>query len=542
MSSSSKDYEEDEASDAGKDLPFVDSGKKVVGLRSPDKPDPLNTNLDEEGNTPKVVRDDSDMGANKIFGDSDEEEDDDDDISMSTDDDEDEDGYDEKDDDLDNALGFKRLTLVASDIKRGNLWKACYDLTVSPLFWILVTALIFAEPSICSYDPYEYQHVITASWIIILVSTVLLIIQLGAKTYVLDEKNIINKAKELHTRHKGGTIAEEEITATNKYITLGRLILSGSFVLELACLTIGWAFIFYRPGLAALRCFRLFRVLWYHELPPQILEPLKRTLACVLGRNLVDLILKVMKYATVTLSHLGQEMVFLTKKSRGGLMLMILLLYIAYVLGATLWVETRQSDLGNDFCTTIGSCTYTMIRLTFFDGNGFDFAYSLVDKHPILFAVSVMYLCVTSFGIVNGLIGVFGDIFKDDSDRIFETNKASEQKAQLLENEHFQRYNNTSESLVMLTLKMSQLEEQNEVLRESLKLIAGALKVDLGDMQPHSAHSYKVKSGKTPKTMKHAAALRSLRDGHREASEQAQAQGAGSGPPSSTKTGKSFFY
>ena len=496
---------------------------------------PLDTKLRSEDSAedgPILVDNEGEKGAN-LYGDSDEEGSG---VSMSEgSDSENESNIDAEEDKIENVLGWKRLSLVASDMKRGDIWKACYDMTVVPWFWILCTILLVSEPCICSYDPNEYEYVITASWIIILMSTVFLFIQLGGKTYALDEKNLMEKVKELHSRHnKGGDIAEDEITGTKKLVTLGRIVLSGSFVLELVCISLGWIFIFYRPGIAALRCFRMFRVLWYHELPPQILEPLKRILSCVLGRTLVDLVFKVMKFATVTLSHLGQEMVFLTKKSRGGLMLMILLFYIAYVLGATLWVETRDSNLDNDFCVSLGSCTYTMMRLTFFDGNGFDFAYSLADKHPILFAISVMYLCVTSFGIVNGLIGVFGDIFKDDSDRIFETNKAAETKAQLLENEHFQRYNNTSESLVMLTLKMSQLEEQNEMLRESLKLIAASLKVDLSGVDAahgYAAHSFKAKSGKTPKTKKHAETLRALR-----ASQKGGSQSAGD------NTGTSFFY
>ncbi len=129
----------------------------------------------------------------------------------------------------------------------------------------------------------------------------------------------------------------------------------------------------------------------YHELPSDVLETLKNVLSYGLGRELVDLMFRVMKFATRSLSHLGQEMLFLTKKSRGGFILMFMLFYIAYVLGATMWIETAHSNLG-DFCLTLGSCTYTMIRLTFFDGNGFDFAYSLVEGHPILFGITCLYV------------------------------------------------------------------------------------------------------------------------------------------------------
>jgi len=231
--------------------------------------------------------------------------------------------------------------------------------------------------------------------------------------------------------------------------------------------------------MATLRCFRAFRILWFHDLPPEVLEPLKRALGIFLtpigGRGFVDLFFKVMKFATVSLSHLGQEMIFLTKKSRGGFILMVLLFYTAYVLGTTLWIETSDSHLDNNFCETLGSCTFTMLRLTFFDGNGFDFAYSLVHAHPILFSICCLYLCVTSFGLVNGLIGVFGDIFKDDSDRVFETNKEVELVLQKKENEHFKRYNNTAESLVLVQMKLEALDRRFERL-EALLVQATASK------------------------------------------------------------------
>jgi hypothetical protein len=67
---------------------------------------------------------------------------------------------------------------------------------------------------------------------------------------------------------------------------------------------------------------------------------------------------------------------------------------------------------------------YTMMRLTFYDGNGFDFAYALSDKHPLLFYVSMCYLCVTSFGMLNGLVGIFGTAFTDSRDTVYQGRKS----------------------------------------------------------------------------------------------------------------------
>ena len=45
------------------------------------------------------------------------------------------------------------------------------------------------------------------------------------------------------------------------------------------------------------------------------------------------------------------------------------------------------------------------------DGEGFDFAYDLSIKHRFLFCLVIFYSCITTFGILNGLVGIFGTIF-----------------------------------------------------------------------------------------------------------------------------------
>jgi hypothetical protein len=346
-------------------------------------------------------------------------------------------------------------------------------------FWILVSLLIISEPILVSWNPYDWPNVIYIASGILSASTVCLIIQLLGKAYDLfqDDENF---RKEKHKRNKMKlSTDEEQVHIKDKFhVFFMKVVFSGSFLLEAACLSFGWVTLYTWPGLATLRCFRAFRLLWFHELPHNVLIPLKEELSKLLwpfgGANFVDLLFKVMKYATTTLSHLGQEMLFLTKKSRGGFILMFMLFYIAYVLGTTLWIETAKTDLGNDFCTDVLSCTYTMLRLTFFDGNGFDYAFSLVatKKHTILFCVCVLYLCITSFGIVNGLIGVFGDIFKDDSDRVFETQKDVEAEKQEKENEHFQRYNNTAESLILVQVQLTKMDKRMDKLEQLIEKLA----------------------------------------------------------------------
>ena len=90
--------------------------------------------------------------------------------------------------------------------------------------------------------------------------------------------------------------------------------------------------------------------------------------------------------------------------------------FSAYVVGAALWVESGTSD---NLCATLGECMYTMMRLTLFDGNGFDYAFSLTHHHVIMFYVVMLYMCITSFGILNGLVGLFGHAFKQASEESF---------------------------------------------------------------------------------------------------------------------------
>ena len=65
---------------------------------------------------------------------------------------------------------------------------------------------------------------------------------------------------------------------------------------------------------------------------------------------------------------------------------------------------------------------YTLFRLSFFDGDGFDYIKLLAKDHPFLFCLCLVYLALTSFGILNGLTGIFGTAFQKASHVAFEMN------------------------------------------------------------------------------------------------------------------------
>jgi hypothetical protein len=112
---------------------------------------------------------------------------------------------------------------------------------------------------------------------------------------------------------------------------------------------------------------------------------------------------------------------------------MAIFFYSAYVLGAVLWQET--ASFSGDYCTTAGKimiltlkiffniiilftiiikglCAYTLMRLTFYDGEGFDFFITIWSNgHQFLFFITGVYLCSTAFGLLNGLVGIFASSF-----------------------------------------------------------------------------------------------------------------------------------
>lgn len=138
----------------------------------------------------------------------------------------------------------------------------------------------------------------------------------------------------------------------------------------------------------------------------------------ILGPVFVSRGFKVLKFAINALTALGNEMFRLTNETRGALLLMMMFFYSAYVLGATLYVETAGNS---DLCLSMGMCTWTLVRLTFFDGDGLDFAYYLTSDHRILFFIIMVYMCITSFGILNGLVGIFGTALARASHLAFES-------------------------------------------------------------------------------------------------------------------------
>jgi len=177
--------------------------------------------------------------------------------------------------------------------------------------------------------------------------------------------------------------------------------------IELFGFAIGWGLIFQDLAMASLRCFRIFRFVWYSE----FYRAKKKSMffPFTFFSHIV------LQY----LEKLGKEL--FTVESKGGVVVLGFFFYMAYVMGVSFWQKTADWALTSpeggtsgtlSECDTLPHCFLIMLRLTFFDGSGFDFLKSIMDDNqPGLVTLLVLYMCVSALVLLNGLIGIFGGTF-----------------------------------------------------------------------------------------------------------------------------------
>jgi hypothetical protein len=137
----------------------------------------------------------------------------------------------------------------------------------------------------------------------------------------------------------------------------------------------------------------------------------------IFGEDFVVRTFKMWKFAMKLLSNLGAQFCRLTPDSRGLLVLVLILVYGAWIIGATVFCST-EGQLVN--CSCMGECIFSFLRLTFFDEKGLDLAYSLWEESLFLFILAMIYLCFTSFFILNGFVGISGTLIQGASEGAFE--------------------------------------------------------------------------------------------------------------------------
>lgn len=157
---------------------------------------------------------------------------------------------------MNKALSFDRQKWF----DRFNLLKKiknfCQQCACSFYFWFAVAAFTFAEPVLCSY--YPTSKIFMAQIAVLSVSTLLYFVQLiGVATREWDKIIMIEAMSSLSTMSISHNV--RNFTAWKMFVFFTA---EGEYIMEFCCLAGGWCTIFFRPGIAVLRCFRVFRLLW----------------------------------------------------------------------------------------------------------------------------------------------------------------------------------------------------------------------------------------------------------------------------------------
>lgn len=144
---------------------------------------------------------------------------------------------------------YDRLNLL------GKLKRFCQICTGTFLFWLMVAVFTLLEPLLCSNRP--VGKVWIAQVIVLATSSLLYIIQLIGVASREWDKIIMIQA--LSASSNTMIMPVSNFTPFKLFIFFTA---EGEYILEFCCLVGGWCTIFLYPGLAVLRCFRVFRLLW----------------------------------------------------------------------------------------------------------------------------------------------------------------------------------------------------------------------------------------------------------------------------------------
>jgi len=236
---------------------------------------------------------------------------------------------------------------------------------------------------------------------------------------------------------------------------LKHAILSEVYI-EIVCLISGWILFYVEPAMAPLRCFRLYRFVWYSEFytadTKTFWYPI--TFFCHI----------VLQY----LEKIGQEL--FTTSSRGGIVVLGFFFYTAYIMGMSFWQATYNLPLFSaegganntlSECDTAAHCFLIMLRLTFFDGDGFDFVKSVLDYgYGGWVFLLILYMCFSALVLLNGLIGIFGASFDEATQEDEEEEAAIKEK---LEKDTIQEI---SKSIIRVEHLVNKLQDDLNSLKQ----------------------------------------------------------------------------
>jgi hypothetical protein len=198
--------------------------------------------------------------------------------------------------------------------------------------------------------------------------------------------------------------------------------------LEIICLIFGWIFIFQSPGYATLRALRILRYFSYMTLydsdddkyyEPDYEKVITISKYTVLGQN----------YLYKLAREIGSQ------ASRGGLVILAMYLYVAYLFGVLAYNVNSALSYDDDSVSdyqSLNDCFLLMLRLTLFDDKGFNYLSFMIGSGRAGYAIILFgFMIFASFILLNSLIGVFmnNSLFKRD---IIENDKKKKKKKRRL--------------------------------------------------------------------------------------------------------------
>lgn len=297
------------------------------------------------------------------------------------------------------------------------------DTNYARAFWIIATLCLAVEPALVKYTPDEVIYDIQI--FVFIVSTGFFVLQTVSLVFALKPWNATVKqstkvpwlARWSRSKSFNSSDALRGIIFYFTHVIFKR----GYVLFELIFIIIGWvAIIANKRGIACLRVFRVFRVLWYHEI--KALRPLlfaKDTKIFKIAIEHDSTVIRAMKKIVTALNKLGSEMFTLT--GRGGLLLILVFFYLAYTMGVMFTFDASDLQLGGKFtdsglpdklCFSVRECMYVMMRLSFFDTTGFDYMSDVYAQHKLMYYGGLIYMMVSSIGILFGLLAIFKAPFR----------------------------------------------------------------------------------------------------------------------------------
>ena len=343
----------------------------------------------------------------------------------------------------DNNTPIKVVAKTLKDIPADKARSAFAETGYFVVFLVITCALTLVEPILVGF-PTDMNHnaIYNAQIAVLAASTLMFFIGLIALVQYYPEDDNDNNSNNENNKP----------SLFEKFSDM----FDGEVLFELICLTFGWVFLFTYPGIAALRCFRVFRLMWYFELYeeelPEDYNPAKYPFSPMFAAH------QCLEY----LEKLAVEA--LTAKSRGALVVLGMFFYVTYITSIVFWtdksyLQTPESGFENGYtCTTLPICFITLMRLALYDGNGLDYLTAVAQEDQTVYqlgnevvngtyynhtlgtweysyynetvkqshvhhkggakgyaTVLVMYMILTAVILLNGLIGIFGEAFVSDT-------------------------------------------------------------------------------------------------------------------------------